>query len=319
MGLEYRKMVARAICLALVLSLSALAATEPKSLTVGVAQLALEPTLEANRDKISHFIREAKQRGCRVVVFPETALYWPPVTAKAQIDTAVERLRQAVDAEDIYALIGGLYKREETEKPFERLLVIDPDGRIVQTYHKMWQDARFNDCPGIFSIDGVPCAAALCADRWIRSVEELPAMAGAKILFECSNNYDNEWLPELGWYWYVPRALRNEVFVVFANTGKEDRGQLTPGHGHSALSGPDGTILTAAGDESDKLLVATLELSRATGGQAQARRNHPLFKPFWDAGVELLSGAKPTASPHQPLVSPEIELKIAAAQIACSQ
>src|SRR5262245_18562633 len=191
------------ICvLPLSLSIAAHAADETKTLTVGVAQLALEPTLQANRDKIIRFIREAKQRDCRVVVFPETALYWPQATPQAEIDAAVETLRQAVDANDIYALIGGLYKRNEKEKPFERLVVIDPEGRILQTYNKMWHDARFNDCPGVFSIDGVPCAAALCADRWIRSVEELPAMAGAKILFECSNNYDNEWLPDLGWYWY---------------------------------------------------------------------------------------------------------------------
>src|SRR6476661_6224990 len=73
---------------------------------------------------------------------------------KAQIDAAVEELRKIVDASDVDVLIGGLYKRDELDKPFERLLVINPDGQIVQTYYKMWQDARFNDCPGIFHIDG---------------------------------------------------------------------------------------------------------------------------------------------------------------------
>jgi predicted amidohydrolase len=298
---------------------TASAIDQPQTLKVGIAQIALEPTLAANRDKIVHFIHEAKDRGCRVVVFPETALYWPPATLKTEIDDAVELLRKAVDASDIYALIGGLYKRDEKEKPFERLLVFDPEGRIVQTYNKMWHDARFNDCPGLFQIDGVSCAATLCADRWIRSVEELPAMAGAKILFECSNNYDNEWLPDLGWYWYVPRALRNEVFVVFANTAKEDRGQLTPGHGHSALIGPDGAILASVGEESDKLLVAELDLSRAIGGQALSRRNHPVFKPFWETGVALLGGHSAAGPAHRSLVSPQVELKIAAAQLACSR
>jgi predicted amidohydrolase len=50
-----------------------------------------------------------------------------------------------------------------------------------------------------------------------------------------------------------------------------------------------------------------------------ARRNHPLFRPFWDTGVELLTGEKRSAPPHQSLVSPQVELKIAAAQMACSQ
>jgi predicted amidohydrolase len=320
MEIKLRGMLLGAVCLlTLGTPLAVRAADEPKTLKVGIAQLALESTLEGNRDEIVRFIREAKDRGCRVVVFPETALFWPTATAKAQIDAAAETLRQTVDASDIYALIGGLYKRDDQEKPFERLLVIDPDGRILQIYNKMWQDARFNDCPGLFSIDGVPCAAALCADRWIRSVEDLPAVAGAKILFECSNNYDNEWLPDLGWYWYVPRALRNEAFVVFANTAKEDRGQLTPGHGHSAFVGPDGGILAAADEESDTLLVADLVLARATGGQARARRNHPLFRSFWKTGENLLAGQTEAARPHQPLVSPQVEVKIAAAQMACSR
>ena len=81
---------------------------------------------------------------------------------------------------DLYALIGGLYQRDEKEKPFERLLVIDPDGRIVQTYNKMWSDARFNDCPGMFADRRRAVPAAICADRWIRSVEELAGGGGGK-------------------------------------------------------------------------------------------------------------------------------------------
>jgi predicted amidohydrolase len=319
MEIKRRGMLLGAICLlALGTPLSASSANEPQTLKVAVCQLALEPTLAQNRDKIAGFIRKAKDRGCRVVVFPETSLYWPPETPKSEIDAAVADLQKAADASDVYVLLGGPYKRNEKEKPFERLLVIDPDGRIIQSYNKMWSDARFNDVPGPFVIDGVPCAAAICADRWIRSVEELPAMSGAKILFEVSNNYADEWLADLGWFWYVPRALRNEVFVVFANTGKDDRAQLTPGHGHSAFVGPDGKILQSAGEESDKLLVQELDLSRATGAQAAARQNHPALRPFWETGVKLQDGQPVTAPPHQPLVSPAIELKMAAAQMACS-
>jgi predicted amidohydrolase len=296
----------------------------PQKLTVGIAQLGLEATLAENRDKIARFLREGRDRGCRVVVFPETALFWPTPTPKADIDAAVADLQKVARKCNVYALVGGEYQRDGKERPFERLLVIAPDGRIVQTYHKMWSDARFPNCPGLFEIDGIPCAATLCADRWIRGVEELPAMAGAKILFECSNNYADEWLADLGWYWYVPRALRNEVFVVFANTGRDDRGQLTPGHGHSAFVAPSGELLATADERSDQLLVCELDLSKATGGQALARRNHPLLKPFWDRGLAILAGengpggANIPPEPHQPLSAPQVRLSIAAAQMACS-
>src|SRR4051794_5266965 len=99
------------------------AAQPPNTLKIGVAQVALEATLAANRDKIVGLVHQAKEHGCRVVVFPETALYCPLNTPPSEIDAAVEALRQVVDASDLYALIGGLYQRNEKEKPYERLLV----------------------------------------------------------------------------------------------------------------------------------------------------------------------------------------------------
>jgi predicted amidohydrolase len=188
--------------------------------------------------------------------------------------------------------------------------------RQLQTYDKLWADVRFTTCPGPFLIDGVPCCAAICADRWARGVEELPA---ARILFECSNNYANEWLPDLGWYWCAPRAVRNQAFVVFANTPRENRAEGKPGHGHSAVIAPDGRVLVAAGEESDRLLVATLDLAEATRGRAAERRAHPLLRPFWDAGATLLGGGSVPAPAVEPLRSPKVPVTIAAAQIPCSR
>ena len=319
--MEYsRRLLLLATCLASAVLTRALRADDRplQKLTVGIAQFGLEATLAENRDKIARFLREGKDRGCRVVVFPETALYWPSPTPKADIDAAVADLQKVADECDVYALVGGEYQRDGKERPFERLLVIAPDGSILQTYHKMWSDPRFPNCPGLFEIDGIPCAATLCADRWIRGVEDLPAMAGAKILFECSNNYADEWLDDLGWYWYVPRAMRNEAFVEFANSGRDDRGQLTPGHGHSAFVAPSGELLKTADERSDQLLVCELDLSEATLGQALARRSHPLFKPFWDHGLAILRGENVPLQAHQPLASPRVRLSIAAVQMACS-
>ena len=72
-------------------------------------------------------------------------------------------------------------------KPHNQLVVADPDGKIIHTYNKIWSDDRFTEAPGLFSVDGVLCCGTTCADRWVRSVEVLPAMAGAKIIIECSS------------------------------------------------------------------------------------------------------------------------------------
>ncbi len=252
----------------------------PAKLTLGVVQLALERDLTGNRDKMPRFLGAARAKGCRLVVFPETALYGPPLTPRADLDAAVAALQKAAAANNLYVLFRVKYRRDNKEKPFERLLLLDPQGKIVHTYDKLWADARFTKVPDLFHLDGVPCGAAICADRWLRGVEELPALKGAKVLIELSNNYANEWIDDLGWYWYVPRALRNQVYVVFANTAKENRGEGKPGHGHSAVIAPDGGLVTAAGEESDRLLVATLDLSRATRGEAIRRGSHPLLKPL---------------------------------------
>ncbi len=246
-------------------------------------------------------------------------MYWPPNTPIAEIDAAVEVLRKTVDANDIYALIGGIYKRDENEKPFERLLVIDPDGKILQTYNKMWQIRGSTIARGFFRSTACRARRPSAPTAGFASVEELPAVAGAKILFECSNNYADEWLPDLGWFWYVPRAMRNEAFVVFANTAKRGPGREHAGTRAQRLhwagrddSGGGGRGVGQAAGRRARPIAS----DRRTGA---ARRSHPALKSFWEMGVSMLAGKTAAATAHQPLNSPQVEIKIAAAQMACSR
>src|SRR5262249_18301638 len=128
-------------------------AAAPRALTIGVVQTALEPELAANRDKMLRFMRQAKEQGCRVVVFPETALFSPPTTPRAERDAAIETVRQAAAESGVYVIFCAKYKRDDKEKPFERLLVFDPQGKVLQSYDKLWADARFNKLPGLFHLD----------------------------------------------------------------------------------------------------------------------------------------------------------------------
>src|SRR5262245_32858142 len=80
------------------------APAESRTLTIGVVQTALEADLTANRDKMLRFVQQARARGCRVVVFPETALYSPPETPRAERDAAVEALCKAAAAHGVYLI-----------------------------------------------------------------------------------------------------------------------------------------------------------------------------------------------------------------------
>ncbi|HMR31084.1 MAG TPA: nitrilase-related carbon-nitrogen hydrolase [Geminicoccaceae bacterium] len=273
------------------------------TLRIALAQVTIAEGLDANTRKIADFVARAANEGARVVVFPEGALTGP----QGASGDSIEAVRGAAAAAGVYVLLGLRQRRTPAEPPHERLLVIDPDGGILLAYDKMWADPRFDSLPACFSIDGTICNAVICADRWIRAVEELPVIEGSRIIFECSNNGADEWIPDLGWYWYVPRALRNNVFVVFCNSAN--------GHGHSAAIAPDGRMLAALGTEPDALLLADLDLAEATATEAHRRHGHPLLAPFWKAGITRGRGSSSPNVRFEPPSTPARTLHVAAAQL----
>lgn len=241
--------------------------------------MAIEAKLIANRDKIVRFIREAKQKGCRLIVFPESALSSEVGITKAEIDTAIETIRTATDENDIYSIVCVLYKKSDEGRLFNSLMVVDPNGRISLRYHKLY-DVRPNQVPPPFLVDGIQCSTIICADRWIRGVEEFGALSGSKILIECSDNFAAEWRPELQWFWHVPRALRNGSYSQSVNTATNhdlDHNELENlKHGHTAVIGPDGRFKLATNESPDRMFITIVDPSEASGMGASRRRKHPI-------------------------------------------
>jgi predicted amidohydrolase len=303
------------------------AITSSQTLRIGVVQMALEDSLAENRDKIIRFIGKAKAQGSRLAVFPEAALTGPPETAISEINDAISSIKKAADELDIYVMFGcaKTKRAEDGRAVFAKnwMLVIDPEGREALHYEKLFDEPTAK-MPDLFYVDRVPCSAMICADRWLRGVEELPVMKGAKVVFELSHNHEVEWIQELQWYWYVPRAIRNSTFVVFANTADPLQTSGRPAylyraHGHSTVIEPDGTRLLAAGKEPDQLLVTNVDVSKASRHKATTRRNSAVFEPFWAAGLRLMRGEPVAVETFNPFVSPEVSLRLAAAQMACSR
>ncbi|OHB79410.1 MAG: hypothetical protein A2Z25_21370 [Planctomycetes bacterium RBG_16_55_9] len=290
---------------------------------VGVVQQAREPELGANRDKIVRFIAQAKTRGCRLVIFPEDALGCPVGTSNEDIEKAVDVIRDAARSNDVYVIFCAPFAIPgfAPDRRGHCLRVIGPDGQLLLRFNKLICNLPPSDprrAPGVFHVDGIPCCAMICADRWLRGFEELPVTLGAKILIDCSANARKEWIPEFAWYLPVTRALRNNVFSIFCNMGEHPKGMDEARHGHSAIVRPDGTFAAAADDAGDQMLVAALDLSQAQGTEAQRRHNHPVFKPYWDLGKRILQGEKANITLPTPYSSPSVEITIAAAQMACS-
>jgi len=277
---------------------------------VGIAQIRVEERMSENQAKILRFLRQATEESCRVVVFPESALSGASNAGAADLDRALAEIRKAAASANVYVILAGKSDSTPPGRSRNWMAAIDPSGKDLLRYDKLY-DRPSAEMPRPFAIDGTPCNAMICADRWLRGVEELPIMEGAAVSFELSDNYESEWVAALGWYWYVPRALRNGVYVVFANTVGPDR------HGHSAVVAPDGSVVAAAGTE-ERLLTAMIDPAKATRSEATSRRGHPVVGRFWEAGLKILGGEAEKAQPAEPYGSPEVEVRLAAAQMACS-
>lgn len=291
------------------------------TLRVGVAQMAFGPTLEDNRAGIIEWIERAAKARARVVVLPESALQHPPGTSEQAVASAIASISEAARRHQVYVLFGGWSWPAAGDRPRNWMKVIAPDGGELLHYDKVW-DVHAAPVPPVFRIDGVPASVILCADRWLRAVEELPVMQGAQISFELSDNYAAEWIPELEWYWYVPRAVRNGIYVAFANSANGSAGasgvlpESGPRHGHSAIVGPDGAVVAAARGDGPELVVAEIDPARATRAGALARRDHPVLGRFWQAGLARLAGEAVPLHRFDPAASAEAELTVAAAQFA---
>jgi predicted amidohydrolase len=287
-------------------------------LRVSLIQFGIEPTLDENRDKIVLLTKTAAAAGARVTVFPEAALASPRGTAQSAINAALRAVANAAKDNRVYVVTGVQLVPEGSTQPHQQLYVFGPEGQTLLVYDKVWHAKQF-DAPKLAIIDGVPCGFILCADRWSKPVESLPAIMGAQILFECSNNFDTEWLPSLEWYWYTPRAVRNTAYVIFSNAARENRFEdSVRGHGHSAIIAPDGSLLASAGDERDKIITADLDLSKATRDMAIRRSQHPLFKEWWKMGQAIHQGKDIPALDVPSLVSSESSIKAGFGLMPCT-
>lgn len=285
----------------------------PSKLRIAVAQVGLSPDLEANLRKILRYVDDAARQHARVVVFPEGALRTLPEEPDPQSHAVYLTLSRAARQHRVYLILGA-YHLPGRERGRNVMKVIDPQGQEIFHYTKLY-DENLGTIPETFLVDGVRASGVICADRWLRSVAELPVMEGAQIVFELSGNLRKEWVESLEWFWYVPWALRNQVFVVFANTAYNPEGPGS-GHGHSAIIRPNGQVLAAIPDDRESLLIADIDPNEATRQEALRRYTHPVLGPFWQSGRAISRSQPPNRAEWPSETSPEISIQVTAAQIA---
>jgi len=293
-----------------------------EKITVGIVQTVIENTLDQNRTKLIRFVDKAKAMGCQLVIFPEGALYWAVISVdnptKADIDAAIEQIGQRARRAGVWVIFGTSYKITDSGKYRNRGVVYNPDGNRVLF---SWKN---QDVPQRFFVHGVPCNLLICSDRGYLEHSDLPCLVqGSQVIIDISGGHGgDDGRPDLRWIRYQPWAMRNNAFVIVCNPVHEDIDFMghSPWGGSSAIIRPDGSIQASRTYEKDVMVIEEIDTGQAIRTEAVRRRNHPIFKPFWDMGKRLLEGEDIDPTPDiTPYSSTERNVKIAAAQIACSR
>jgi predicted amidohydrolase len=270
------------------------------TLEVSCVQMHWARCLEENLATTLRYIRAAKERGSRVVLFPEanlTGYYFPYAIGldPRRVEEALEATRRAAAEHGIWTIVGTL--RKTADRHLNLAHVIAPDGGIVHEYAKVHmagrderQYCRGGDALSLFEIDGVLCTLVICRDGRHPELYRIPAMAGAQVLFHPSCSSDE--IEAVAWKRTSGRAQQpvgpnSKIFHCVANTVGQSPDGLQTSSGASFIREPNGIPLTEAGFYQEEMITAVLDLERADRHYIlDSMRNPPFLRKYWEAMVE---------------------------------
>jgi len=239
------------------------------------------------------YIRRCAKDGARVVVFPECSIsgYSDDAVAKAtrlDLDKAESVICAAAKESGAYVIAGNPTKLED--KTFNSAIVITPDGRIIERYHKVQLAGEKWAVPGdhmsVFPIDGVLCSIIICHDERYPELVRLPVLAGARLVFYISHESGMKEQSKIEPYraQIVARAAENCVHIAHANA-PWNRDTETGSHGQSRMIEAGGRILKEAGIYDEEVISAELEMNKASAAFAEPSLSCAFLKDWWEQGI----------------------------------
>jgi predicted amidohydrolase len=263
-----------------------------KQLRVAAVQMRSTRDISENVHNIKRYLSNCANDGVRVAVFPECALtgYFDDDFMKAisaeQLARAERQIAGACRAYNIYAIVGTPCR--DGERLYNSAIVFTPEGEVLARYDKV-QLAESWPVAGeqllVFHIDGVPASIIICHDERYPELVRLPVLAGARIVFYVCHESGLREEKKIAPYraQIQARAVENTVYVVQANAPANL--DTTGSHGQSRLIAPDGNIIEEASIFGEDVLMATLDVDRATGRQARLSIDRGPLGDWWRTGV----------------------------------
>jgi predicted amidohydrolase len=246
---------------------------------------------EHNRAAADALVREAHERGAKLVVLPEK---WNLIGSAAAMTAGAEPLdgetltwAGALAAElGIDLVAGSVVEALQGSKPANTSVHLGPDGTARAVYRKLHlfdadvagvsyresdHEEAGDEIVTTTLADGTVAGLSVCYDvRFPELYREL-AIAGARVVaipaaFTVPTTRD---------HWEVllrARAIENGVFVVAANqVGEHGDGKASGGH--SAIVDPWGQVLAVGSDDGEEVILADLDFE----AQDEVRARMPLL------------------------------------------
>ncbi len=296
-------------------------ASNSNKVSVGLVQHSCSRDSDANLARALDGIREAADRGARIVCLQELfrCLYFCQEENADWFDLAepvpgptTDRLSETAREHEV-VVIGSVFERRAAGLYHNSAVVIDADGSLSGTYRKMHipddplYHEKFYFTPGdlgfrTFATRYANIGVLICWDQWYPEAARLTALKGAEVLF---------FPTAIGWHpaekeeageqqldaWRTiqrSHAIANGVFVAAPNRVGHETPLASSPHrpagyrgiefwGGSFVCDPSGIVLAEAPHDRDAVLVAEIDLSRVD----DTRRNWPFLR---DRRVDAYEG-----------------------------
>lgn len=245
-------------------------------LRIGLAQTRQTGNFDENAATILRFIEQAADRGVQILCFPETQTVGYRVDiADIESPCPVEKLtalheqaaRRCAE-HNMACILGTELPSGVGGKPYNTALVIDERGAIVGAHHKtkLTPLDALAYAPGdsieTFTLHGICVGVVICFEgfRFAETTAEC-VRQGARLVFHPQNNTTrpNDWKVPVHHAMIVTRAAENTIWFASCNACLEPHQNC-----RSMIVAPDGRIEAQAQLRREQLVVADLDIDRAT-------------------------------------------------------
>ena len=263
----------------------------PKTVTLGLIQIAVSKNVPANIAKTEKFIRRAARQGAKIICLQElyNAIYFPR-QRKHDVAKFLEtvpgpstRAFSALAKELGVVVIVPIFEQGKNGKHYNSAVVIDEKGRLLPTYRKL----HIPHDPGFYEKDYfeegdlgyrvyktkfATFAVLICFDQWFPEAARIAKLKGAEIIFypTAIGNIVGT-IPEEGdWHeaWETiqrSHAIANSVVVAAVNRvgleGEKGKGK-TRFWGQSFISDSFGKVMVRGSKTKEEVVLGTVDLSR---------------------------------------------------------